>query len=295
MRLKRIDHIGVVVDDLAEARSWLEGRLGLPVDRGVERADLKSFFFRCGDVCVEAIEILDPAVRRARLGDGQKARVEHIAFEVDDLTATLAALEGLGVRMTAAPRVAGDFLTSFTVADTSDGVMFQFVQRVKPERSAAVKTTDLCDQYSAELQVCAPLLRHYGKVRAFAGPIATVKVFEDNVLVKEALQSVAPGSVVVVDGGGSLRCALVGDIMAGIAVDRQLAGIIVHGAIRDAAEIGTMAIGVMALATNPLKSAKKGAGERDVPVAFGGVTFTPGQWVYADEDGILVAPRALTL
>ncbi len=158
-----------------------------------------------------------------------------------------------------------------------------------------MKTTDLCDQFSAELQVCAPMFRHYGKVRAFSGPIATVKVFEDNALVREALQSVPPGSVVVVDGGGSLRCALLGDMMAAIAVERGLAGVIIHGCVRDTADLAGMDLGVMALASNPLRSAKHGAGERDVLVEFGGVTFTPGQWVYADEDGIVVAPRALSL
>ncbi|HWI52686.1 MAG TPA: ribonuclease E activity regulator RraA [Symbiobacteriaceae bacterium] len=158
-----------------------------------------------------------------------------------------------------------------------------------------MKTTDLCDQFGAELQVCAPMLRHFGKTRDFCGPIATVKVFEDNALVKEALQTVPAGSVLVVDGGGSLRSALVGDMLAGLAVERGLAGIIVNGCIRDAAEIANLDVGVMALASNPLRSSKLGAGERDLPVQFGGVSWAPGQWAYADEDGVVVANRPLHL
>jgi regulator of ribonuclease activity A len=160
-------------------------------------------------------------------------------------------------------------------------------------RSVFVKTADLCDQFAAELKVCAPILRHYGQIRQFSGPIATVRVFEDNILVKEALRTVPRGTVLVVDGGGSTRCALLGDMMATVAAERGLAGVIIHGAIRDSAEVGAMDIGVMAVATNPLKSGKAGKGERDVALEFGGVTWTPGQFVYADEDGIVLAPRAL--
>lgn len=156
-----------------------------------------------------------------------------------------------------------------------------------------MKTADLCDQYRSHLQVCAPLLRHFGKVRQFSGPVTTVRVLEDNALVKATLQALPAGAVLVVDGGGSLRCALVGDMLAAIAVSRGLAGIIVNGCVRDTLELASLDLGVMALAPNPLPPAKTGSGERDVPVAFGGVTWTPGQWVYADQDGVVLAPRPL--
>ena len=155
-------------------------------------------------------------------------------------------------------------------------------------------TADLCDAFDAELQYAAPIFRAFGQHLAFSGAIATVKVFEDNALVKTALSEPGHGRVLVVDGGGSLRCALVGDQIAAAAVHNGWAGVIVWGCIRDSEAIGTMAIGVRALATHPRKTLKQGAGYRDVALQFADVRWTPGAWVYCDADGIVVAPRALT-
>jgi regulator of ribonuclease activity A len=156
-------------------------------------------------------------------------------------------------------------------------------------------TTDLCDAYGEQVSVAAPLFRDYGGQHAFSGPIATVKVHEDNVLVRQVLEEPGVGRVLVVDGGGSLRCALVGDNLAALALGNGWAGIIVYGCIRDARQIAAIALGVKALNTHPRKSIKIGAGQRDVAVTFAGVQFVPGHYVYADEDGIVVADQPLTL
>ncbi len=155
------------------------------------------------------------------------------------------------------------------------------------------KTTDLCDEFASQLQVADGIFRSYGKKTSFHGPIVTVKVFEDNVLVLKALETIPAGSVLVVDGGGSKKVALLGDRLAGIAVDRGIQGIIVYGCIRDSADIAQLDVGVMALGTNPLKSRKEGKGESNVPVSFAGVEWVPGQYVYADEDGIILAEEKL--
>ena len=126
-------------------------------------------------------------------------------------------------------------------------------------------------------------------MRGFDGPISTVRVHEDNVLVREALEDLAPGSVLVVDGGGSRRCALLGDKLPSIAASRGLAGIIMNGCVRDSRELAGIEVGVLALATSPLRGRKQGKGQRDVPVRFGGLTWAPGQYAYADEDGVVVA------
>ena len=154
-------------------------------------------------------------------------------------------------------------------------------------------TADLCDAFDAEVQVAAPIWRAYGSVTAFLGAIATVKVFEDNALVKAALSEPGAGRVLVVDGGGSLRCALIGDQIAASAVENGWSGAIVWGCIRDSAAIASMRLGVRALGTHPRKAVKQGAGYRDVPVQFADVTWTPGAWVYADIDGVVVAGRKL--
>jgi regulator of ribonuclease activity A len=150
------------------------------------------------------------------------------------------------------------------------------------------KTADLYDIHEEHLRICNPGFRNYGGHRAFHGPIATLQCFEDNSKVSEQLELAGQGRVLVVDGGGSLRCALMGDILAQKALDNAWAGILVNGCIRDATEIGEMGIGVMALATNPRKSVKQGVGDTGVEVTFSGVTFRPGEWLYADEDGIVV-------
>jgi len=152
-------------------------------------------------------------------------------------------------------------------------------------------TADLVDIYGDELASVAVPFRSFGGRTRFSGPIVTVKCFEDNALLKQKLaQEEAPeGKVLVVDGGGSHRSALVGDVIAGIAVERGWAGLIIHGVVRDSVALGALPIGIKALGTNPAKSSKTGAGQADIAVDIAGVTFRPGSWVYCDEDGIVTA------
>jgi regulator of ribonuclease activity A len=155
----------------------------------------------------------------------------------------------------------------------------------------AVKATtaDLSDA-NPQAQISEPLFRDFGASIAFQGPVVTIKVFEDNALVRALLEEPGAGRVLVVDGGGSMRCALVGGNLAKLGVDNGWSGLIVFGCIRDSEEIRSLPIGVKALATHPRKS-EKGlhTGHRDRPVTFAGVTFRSGQWVYADADGILLS------
>ena len=156
-------------------------------------------------------------------------------------------------------------------------------------------TADLCDAFSDELSVAEPIFRNFGKRLAFGGPVVTLKLFEDNSLVRKTLESPGEGRVLVVDGGGSLRCALVGDRLAQLGVENGWAGILVNGCIRDSAVIDTMEIGVKAINTCPLKSIKRGLGDKDVSVHFAGVVITAESYVYADTDGVVVASRPLEL
>lgn len=154
-------------------------------------------------------------------------------------------------------------------------------------------TTDLCDAHS-DLQVCAPIFHDYGGAGAFHGPIATLKVFEDNALVRSTLERPGEGRVLVVDGGGSLRCALVGGQLGALGVNHGWAGILVYGCVRDRAELAALPIGVKALAAHPRRSEKElHSGHADRVVEFAGVRFAPGAWLYADADGIVVAERAV--
>jgi regulator of ribonuclease activity A len=155
------------------------------------------------------------------------------------------------------------------------------------------KTADLCDEFEQSVGVAEPLFHDYGGTAFFRGEIVTIKVFEDNVLVREALETDGQQRVLVVDGEGSTRCALVGDRLAQFAYDNGWAGIVINGCIRDSAEIAGIPVGVKALHAVPRKSSKEGAGERDVLVHFAGITFTPGHYLYADPDGIIVANRDL--
>ncbi len=159
-------------------------------------------------------------------------------------------------------------------------------------------TADLCDANEpllddGRLRVPGVLLCSYGGRAGFHGPVATLKLFEDNGLVRKTLEAPGEGRVLVVDGGGSLRRALVGDQLAALAVKNGWAGIVVYGCIRDSRAIAGMDLGVLALGTHPRKTAKRNQGEADVAVDFGGVTFRPGEWLYADEDGVLVSASAL--
>lgn len=156
-----------------------------------------------------------------------------------------------------------------------------------------LSTADLCDQFESELRICAPMFRSYGGRTSFGGRITTLKLFEDNGLVRKALEAPGDGRVLVVDGGGSMRRALVGDQIAALAVKNGWAGIVVYGCIRDSAAIGGMDIGVFALGTHPLKTVKRNEGQVDLNVTFGGIDFVPGHHLYADGDGIIVSARAL--
>ncbi|MBJ7385280.1 MAG: ribonuclease E activity regulator RraA [Mycolicibacterium sp.] len=149
-------------------------------------------------------------------------------------------------------------------------------------------TADLVDDIYPDVRSCDLQLRDLGGVTTFAGPITTVKCFQDNALLKSVLSEPGNGGVLVIDGDGSLHTALVGDVIAGIAKESGWAGLIVHGAVRDASTLRTIEIGIKALGTNPRKGTKTGEGDRDVAVTFGGVTFNPGEIAYCDEDGIVV-------
>ena len=153
-------------------------------------------------------------------------------------------------------------------------------------------TTDLCDRFADRLAIAAPLFRSFGGRRRFHGAIATVRCFEDNSLVRERLAEPGGGRVLVVDGGGSMKCALVGDQLGASGVANGWGGVVVWGCVRDSTALAALDLGVLALAVHPLRSVKRGQGERDVAVAFAGVTFQPGAHLYADEDGVIVAPAA---
>lgn len=154
-------------------------------------------------------------------------------------------------------------------------------------------TTDLYDAHP-EIQVCDPVLVDFGGRASFHGPIATLKVFEDNGPVRAALEAAGEGRVLVVDGGGSLRCALVGGLLGRLAVERGWAGIVVYGCVRDRTELAQCDLGIKALAAIPRKS-EKGlhGGHLDRIVHFAGVSFRPGAWLYADADGVVVSDRAI--
>lgn len=155
-------------------------------------------------------------------------------------------------------------------------------------------TADLCDAFPESVRVAEPVLLLFGGVSRFAGAIETLRVFEDNGLVRETLETSGQARVLVVDGGGSLRTALIGGRLAALAHANGWAGIVVNGCIRDSAEIADIPIGIRAVTTSPMRSSKEGAGTRGSAVAFAGLIFTPGQYLYSDEDGLLVAARCLT-
>jgi len=157
------------------------------------------------------------------------------------------------------------------------------------------KTADLYDKYENSLSICEPLFVDYGGHITFSGKVRTLKCFEDNSMVRDMLGEIVEGDVLVVDAGGSRRCAMLGDMLAQMAVDNGWSGVIMYGCIRDAEDIATMPLGVKALATHPAKSKKLGVGERDIAVSFAGVNFVPGHYLYADKDGIVVSDTMLVL
>ena len=155
-----------------------------------------------------------------------------------------------------------------------------------------MSTSDLFDEHADTAVTCETQFRQFGGVRSFSGRIATVRCHEDNVLVREAVSEPGDGRVLVVDNSGSLRCALVGDRVAGLALANGWVGLVINGCVRDTPALAELAIGIKAIGTNPRPSGKTGAGERDVPVSIGGATFTPGAILWSDDDGIVVLPQA---
>ena len=155
-------------------------------------------------------------------------------------------------------------------------------------------TPDLCDEYP-EVEVLEPMFSNYGARESFGGEVVTIKCHEDNSLVKQNVDNPGKGKVMVVDGGGSMRAALLGDMLAEKAAKNEWEGIIIYGCIRDVDVIMEIDLGVQALATNPRKTEKKGIGEINIPVKFAGVEIKPGQFIYADNNGIIVSDKALSM
>jgi regulator of ribonuclease activity A len=158
---------------------------------------------------------------------------------------------------------------------------------------APFATADLCDAAGTRCQSCETQFRQFGARRAFAGRIRTVRCRADNALVRRLLETLSDGEVLVVDGGGLLGAALLGDQLAALGVKNHWAGVVIYGAVRDSVVLGQMDFGVKGLGTNPRRGEKRGTGETDVAVEFGGVKFIPGHWLYSDDDGLLVAAQSL--
>ena len=158
-----------------------------------------------------------------------------------------------------------------------------------------LKTTDLCDKYPDAVRVAEPGFSDFGGASFFSGSIHTIKCHEDNSLVRKALETDGDGKVLVVDGGGSMRCALLGDMLGDLAIKNKWQGIIVYGCVRDSAALELLPLGIKALDTIPLKSNKRNEGQENIAVHFAGVSFMPGEYVYCDADGIIVSKERLTL
>ncbi|MCF9004619.1 ribonuclease activity regulator protein RraA [Pseudomonas syringae] len=156
-------------------------------------------------------------------------------------------------------------------------------------------TPDLCDAYPDLIQVVEPMFSNFGGRDSFGGQIVTLKCFEDNSKVREQVELDGKGKVLVVDGGGSLRCALLGDMLADKAAKNGWEGMLIYGCVRDVDVIAQTDLGVQALASHPKKTEKRGIGELNVPVTFGGVTFRPGEYLYADNNGVVISPSPLTM
>jgi regulator of ribonuclease activity A len=158
-----------------------------------------------------------------------------------------------------------------------------------------IVTADLYDQHHGTIAVCERQFRSFGRRQAFFGPCSTLKTFEDHTPVLAALSEAGNGRVLVVDGESSLRVGLMGDRLAAIGAANGWVGLVIDGAIRDSLGIEQLTIGVKALGTTARRGWIPGAGQRDVPLLIGGVTFSPGDWVYADVDCVLVSPHELDL
>lgn len=159
--------------------------------------------------------------------------------------------------------------------------------------AARHSTPDLCDAHREFVRVAEPVFRDFGGIERYAGVIRTVKCFEDNSRIAERVAEPGDGAVLVVDGGGSLRCALLGDNLAQTAMSNGWSGLLVYGCVRDVEVLATIALGVKALAPHPMKSLKRGVGETDGVVEFAGVSFVPGHYLYADANGVIVSPTDL--
>ncbi|MDG1691923.1 MAG: ribonuclease E activity regulator RraA [Alphaproteobacteria bacterium] len=158
-----------------------------------------------------------------------------------------------------------------------------------------IMTTDLSDAHAGALQYLAPTYRDFGGRVSFHGPAKTLLTFEDNTKVRAAVQTAGEGRVLVVDGGGSMECALFGGNLAKLAADNGWAGIVIHGCVRDQAELKAEAVGIKALASHPKKSEKRDLGTYDEVLTFSGVTIRPGDYIYADEDGVVISAEALSV
>lgn len=156
-----------------------------------------------------------------------------------------------------------------------------------------ISTPDLCDAHEDSVRVLEPMLGNFGGLTSFHGEVVTISCFEDNSLVKEQAATPGKGKIMVVDGGGSKRRALLGDMIAARAQENGWAGFVIYGSIRDVDIIAELKLGVKALGAIPVKTEKRGIGELNIPVTFGGVTFRPGDWVYADNNGVIVSDTAL--
>lgn len=172
--------------------------------------------------------------------------------------------------------------------DRTNVLILGYCAAMTTNNAKFIPTADLVDIIGEDVRSCDLQFRNLGGKLEFHGPITTVKCFQDNALLKSILGEDSEGGVLVIDGDASLHTALVGDIIAALGKDHGWSGVVVNGAIRDSAVIGDMEFGCKALGTNPRKSTKTGAGERDIAVSFGGVDFIPGHYLYADSDGIVV-------
>eukprot|EP01024_Parvocaulis_polyphysoides_P031612 TRINITY_DN284_c1_g3_i1.p1 TRINITY_DN284_c1_g3~~TRINITY_DN284_c1_g3_i1.p1 ORF type:complete len:226 (-),score=35.17 TRINITY_DN284_c1_g3_i1:642-1271(-) len=196
-------------------------------------------------------------------------------------------------------RLFSNFLLQQQVRKSSSGGSGIFSP---PPDASRAGTADLADVFHPEnvdeikdykLRILQPIFKDFGGNIKFSGYVSTVKCYENNPLVRKALEEEGKGRVLVVDGGASMRCALLGDKLAEMAVKNGWSGLVVNGCIRDSEDIGKMSLGVKALNTYPLKSSKRDPGMRDVPVILGGVRIVPGNWICADKDGIVVADEEL--
>ncbi|MEJ0011202.1 MAG: ribonuclease E activity regulator RraA [Bauldia sp.] len=156
------------------------------------------------------------------------------------------------------------------------------------------KTADLCDAFEQDVAIAEPVFREYGGVAAFHGRVATVRLYEDNLFLRHTTEQPGEGRVLVIDGGGSLRRALIGGNVAAVAHKNGWAGLVIYGAVRDIVELAEIPIGIRALASNPLRPRGDGYGEKDVTVRVAGLTIAPGDYLYADEDGLITSKKDLT-